>query len=604
MKLLLRAARLALAAAVVSAAVPACYSAGGGTAPPMKSFYFPTGLAVSSGGNVLYAINSDFDLQWNGGTLQSYDLFQIRQDTASLIQANLSGSNTPPPNIPFTSPRGAWVPDGGANPADPDPGQQRRREGVLLGEACAPAVDSTYYVRDSAIVGAFATDLQTSVFGVSAAMAADMGGVAAGTRLLAPVSGNATVTWADVGVDDPTAPPNEDVDQGQCAQAGTAAQSPFTLCCGPRVDDRCDSLHATGNDTSQPGDTRLLTMPGEPFGLAQSQDGTALVVTSETDTKTSLLTTGFAPFSATVTPALQFVLDQMPNGGVSVAAVPHDPNAVIRCEDVGDQQQCVRQAFLQTSRGSAEVDLLRYYDDDGSTLYRPFLEKERAYTINTNAGGSDARGIAIDPSQRIACEAQNAGPTPATFAQCAADARRVFIANRTPPSIVVGQIGLSSNAGDGTYDPDALIFTSNVSLTAGPSKLYLAPVVMTFPDGQGHYVLRLFVVCFDTSTIFVFDPNDLTNPTATPEALIYTGAGPYALAFDPFSMQDVATNAVVPVDPRAPASLALKRYRFAYVASFTQSYLQIIDLDDNTPNPETWEHVVYTLGKPTPPKGQ
>src|ERR1700691_287976 len=104
MTLLLRAARLALGAAVVSAAIPLCYTAGGGTPPPANSFYFPTGLAVSSGGNVLYAINSDFDLQWNGGTLQSYDLFQIRQDTVSLIQANLSGSTTPPENVPFLDP--------------------------------------------------------------------------------------------------------------------------------------------------------------------------------------------------------------------------------------------------------------------------------------------------------------------------------------------------------------------------------------------------------------------------------------------------------------------------------------------------------------------
>jgi hypothetical protein len=285
--------------------------------------------------------------------------------------------------------------------------------------------------------------------------------------------------------------------------------------------------------------------------------------------------------------------------------VPHDPNVVIRCEDVGDQQPCVRQAFLQVNRGSTEVDLLRYYDDQGASLYRPFLQKERSYTIDTNAAGSDARGIAVDSSQRLACEAQQT--TAAGKAQCAYDyPARVFIANRTPPSIVVGRIGLGSESNDGTYDSDALVFTNNVSLTAGPSKLYLAPVVtnLGFPDGQGHYVLRLFVVCFDTSTIFVFDPNDLDNPTATPEALIYTGAGPYALAFDPFSMKDVATNAVVPVDPRAPASLGLKRYRFAYVASFTQSYLQVIDLDQDTPNPETWEHIVYTLGKPTPPKGQ
>jgi hypothetical protein len=600
MTLLLRAARLALGAAVVSAAIPACYTAGGGTAPPTNTFYFPTGLAVSEGGNVLYAINSDFDLQWNGGTLQSYDLFQIRQDTASLILSNLNGSNTPPPNIPFIEP---WQPNCPYDP--PPPTNDLSGEGLLLGEACAPAVDSTPYVRDSAIVGAFATDLQTSTFGVSAAIAAATGGVAAGTRLLAPVSGNATVTWADVGVDDPTEPPNEDVDQAQCAQPGTATQSPFTLCCGPRVDDRCDAEHATGNDASQINDTRGLTLPGEPFGLGQSQDGTAMVVTSETSTETSVLTTGFAPFSATVDPGMQFVLDSVPNGGVAVAAVPHDPNGPVpRCEDVGDQQPCVRQAFLQVYRGSTEVDLLRYYDDQGASLYRPYIEQERAYTITTNAGGSDSRGIAIDSSQRLACEAQQA--TAAGKTQCVLDyPARVFIANRTPPSIVVGQIGLTSNSGDSTYDPDALVFTGNVSLTAGPSKLYLAPVVMKFPDGLGHYVLRLFVVCFDTSTVFVFDPNDLDDPTtATPEALIYTGAGPYALAFDPFSMEDVATNAVVPVDPRAPASLALKRYRFAYVASFTQSYLQLLDLDQDTSNPVTWEHVVFTLGKPTPPKGQ
>src|SRR5579872_824398 len=96
MTLLLRAARVALGAAVFAAATPACYTAGGGTSPPANSFYFPTGLAVSSGGNVLYAINSDFDLQWNGGTLQTYDLFKVRADAAALVQANLAHAASPP----------------------------------------------------------------------------------------------------------------------------------------------------------------------------------------------------------------------------------------------------------------------------------------------------------------------------------------------------------------------------------------------------------------------------------------------------------------------------------------------------------------------------
>jgi hypothetical protein len=54
----------------------------------------------------------------------------------------------------------------------------------------------------------------------------------------------------------------------------------------------------------------------------------------------------------------------------------------------------------------------------------------------------------------------------------------------------------------------------------------------------------------------------------------------------------------------------LRTYRYAYVASFTQSYLQVIDLD-NEPQPDsglagssTFESIVFTVGNPTPPKGQ
>src|SRR4051794_21595507 len=56
-----------------------CYSTGDGSPPPLRSLYYPVGLQVSQGGTVLYAANSDFDLQYNGGTLQSYDLALIRR---------------------------------------------------------------------------------------------------------------------------------------------------------------------------------------------------------------------------------------------------------------------------------------------------------------------------------------------------------------------------------------------------------------------------------------------------------------------------------------------------------------------------------------------
>jgi hypothetical protein len=591
MKLLLRAARLALSAVVVSALVPACYTAGGGTPPPTKSFYFPTGLAVSTGGNVLYVVNSDFDLQWNGGTLQSYDLFQIRQDAATLIEANVACSAAahpslcPAPALPFIQP---WLPNC-AQGLPPPPTNDLSGEGLLLGEACAPVVDSSTYERDSAIIGAFATDLQVSI--VAAPPLVGQSGPS--TRLYAPVSGNATVTWADVTADDPGMPPAE--------PSQLSSYPPFALSCGVRVDARCAGDHAAGNNPSEPGNTRGATLPGEPFGLAQSQDGSALVVTSETSPETSLLSTGLVA-SQYPTPSMQFVLTGVPNGGVGVTAVPHDPLAVTRCEDVSDQPPCVRQAFLQTSRASTELDLLRYYDDDGASERRPFLEKDRAYTINSNLPGTDSRGIAIDPSPRLACEAQP-GLTAAQKVACAQLPARVFIANRTPATIIVGTIGAPSGSGDGTYDPDLFQSKGNIPLPVGPSKVYLAPVIMHMADGTPHYQLELFVVCFDSSTIFVIDPDDAFNLLLSPIGIITTGAGPYAIAFDPFSLEDAATNAVVPPDTRQGANPALLPYRFAYVASFTQSFVQMIDLDLNAPEGGSFP-IVYTLGKPTPPKGQ
>ena len=86
------------------------------------------------------------------------------------------------------------------------------------------------------------------------------------------------------------------------------------------------------------------------------------------------------------------------------------------------------------------------------------------------------------------------------------------------------------------------------------------------------------------------------------------GTGPFAMAFDPFTLADVANHAMVKPDPRSPdlnsqPGLGLKAYRFAYVASFTDSYVQLIDLDNQRTDKSTFETIVYTLGTPTLPKG-
>ena len=84
--------------------------------------------------------------------------------------------------------------------------------------------------------------------------------------------------------------------------------------------------------------------------------------------------------------------------------------------------------------------------------------------------------------------------------------------------------------------------------------------------------------------------------------MIRVAPGPSALAFDPFSLEEVATHAQVPFDDRDGA-LGLRRYRFAYLASFTESSLQVIDLDNAAPVPATYQKTVYTLGRRSHPNG-
>jgi hypothetical protein len=574
------------------AALSGCYSGASGSNPPTDTFYYPVGLAVSPDGTTLYVANSDFDLQWNGGTLQSYNLANIRLDTATLIEANFDPVPADATRIAATGRAG-----GGALPFDPSakwlPGCQNRgtsnpiidpngaRAG--LGQACAPPMLSRAYRLQSAIIGAFATDVQLA----SSTTHPELNG----KRIYVPVRGDATVTWADV-----------------------TPGGPLTFDCGAPDGGRCNAAHHVGSYTDS-FDTRSVTMPGEPFAMAQTPDGSAIAITHQTSGNTSLLTSGVGPLgpnggpdqvahtsSSCPTqipglkcPSMQFVLSGVPIGGDGIVAVPHDKfGPVPPCENVGYQQPCIRPAFLQTSHTVGELDLLRYYNDFGSTLNRPFLVREVAYPLSANSGGTDSRGIAIDTSPRVACEQ---APPGADLSVCARLPARVFFASRTPPSLVVGEIGGTSPNGDLSYDPDRLVITGNVPLPNGPSRVYLAPIV----DSTGNYALRVFVTCYDASEVVVYDPD-----AGAIENMIPVGPGPFAMAFDSFNPNLVATRSRAASDTLPPGGPIgpLNKYRFAYVASFTQSYLQVIDLDNSSPTGGvTYERIVFTLGRPTPPKG-
>src|SRR5262245_46543940 len=91
-------ARLA-SVALLSLGLASCFTSDEGRTPPQDIFDFPTGLAVSPGRHVLYVANSDFDLQYNGGTLLALNLDKLRGDLLTL-QARLTAASAEPGNVP------------------------------------------------------------------------------------------------------------------------------------------------------------------------------------------------------------------------------------------------------------------------------------------------------------------------------------------------------------------------------------------------------------------------------------------------------------------------------------------------------------------------
>lgn len=146
---------------------------------------------------MLFAANSNFDLHGRRHR-RAYNLVAVRRDVVSMIQS------------PATFPKDRLVDPRGLEQcrvASPPQGSA-----TTLGQQCAPPVRSETYFRNSATIGAFATDLQMSPDG---------------RRLFIPVRGDASLTWLDVASDKNENPANP---SGSTAgKAASAAATPPTV---------------------------------------------------------------------------------------------------------------------------------------------------------------------------------------------------------------------------------------------------------------------------------------------------------------------------------------------------------------------------------------
>ncbi len=548
-----RSSLAALAGGAGTLLLAACMTTGDGRAPPLTDFIYPVGLAVSPHGHVLWVANSDFDLAFNGGTVLSLDLDAIRSD-AEKVRLNPAD-----PALPLAQ---APVPAGSC-PSLPPGSVPETSVRQPTTQTCAPPVRTAAYVKDGVVIGAFATRIDSR-----------------DGRLFVPTRGDTSILWADVASD-----------EGDRSLPASSVNSPYYIGCGLRSEGRCDAAHHAGTVAEQIPNVATFVLPAEPFGMGFSSDSSLALVTHQTSSAVSLFRTGLGG-ETKVAPSLDYVLGGVPAGGTDVIAIEHDPDAYAGCSN-GKCGTAPPPTFLTSSRITASLVRLRYLaDDSGASPVRSTLAGELSSVVGGTASGYDIRGLALDTSSRVRCKVQilpaggsrTAADVARDLRRCARLPARLFAASRTPSTLLVAHVGKNTEPDDPAYDPDALTFAKAVLVPAGLARLTLAPVV----DSVGLFALKLFAVSFDLSTVQIHDPDSLAQ-----EASIRVAQGPFAIAFDPFSVTDAAQKRIAPRDADGRA-----HYRFAYVASFTKSTVQLIDLDASSNRGTTFGNVVFTLGKP------
>lgn len=561
----------------------ACFPPDEGLDPNLSQIYFPVGLALSplvptASGDAgtrpltrkwLYVVNSDFDLQFNAGTVQVYDLDKIN---ASLPKFDLV------------------EPCGSADKAEPVSAQ------FLYPGACN-ALDPTPFIRHAVKIGAFATDI------LYLKRPDDQNpdpNNPLPDRLVVPVRGDDTLHWLDT-------------DSGE-----------GTLDCGADPHGACDADHRRGSnpaaENTRGPDPNVSVLPPEPLGIAADDHGDAIVTTHQSDGALGLFVNDWRQIAPGQRgPTLQFVLHGLSTAAIGVASIP-EPD-VSRALRETSSATFYEPGFYVTFRNDAHVQLVRYFSDQGDFQNpqfvnhypgRPFLDVGQSVVIATNSQGYDSRGVAIDPSKRHLCErACDDSPGPANcrsecveprasigadgnpvtpnkdmcdkatdskgacvpyvdcLRSCASTPLAVYIANRTPPSLILGETQPDSNA---TSSDDRPRFYDTEPVSQGASRLVVGDVLVSDGAGGTKPERRIFIICFDSRQIFVYDPVGRRV-----EAVIRTGPGPHSLAVD-------------------------ETRGLGYVGHFTDSYLGVVGLDRT--HPETYGKMILTIGTPTPPRAQ
>jgi hypothetical protein len=334
-------------AGLVAVLASGCYSSGGRGKPPIDDeMYFPVAVSVTTSGNVLVVANSDFDLAYNSGTVQAYDL-------AAIDAAARACEATPVP-------------------------------------AGCDGIEAKTYVKASVRVGAFASDMTiVPLYDLASGDAPTREKPVAGvSRALIPVRGDATLTYIDV---------RESTD--------ATGKTNVTLDCyagaGPsQLGNDCDANHRVGQVAT--ADARQLTLEGEPFAIAVPSYWSCPAISGGKCSQEPARSNGVAGIVHQVSgdvsvfrntqkngeaPTLAYTLSGLPASGDAIAALDLEPTT---------STESFVPRFLVANRSQASLLLTSYIGDDGNPD-RSALVASSLIPISLQATGYDTRGILVDP---------------------------------------------------------------------------------------------------------------------------------------------------------------------------------------------------------------
>jgi hypothetical protein len=550
-------AAAARALGLAALAASACSLSQNGVSPPGDTFFYPTSAIMNptdTAGEWLYVANSNADLRFNDGTLVMVNV-GLETDLGTVSGAAFDRTQSWP-----QCPQEDYV-----NPLPRSDAPVCCRD--LLDSNIINCDERRYVAADATVaIGSFAAGMVWQPFcnldGVfqdpypyTQACPTDAQGrlLESPGRILIGVRGDTSLTDVDV------VPP----DLVTMLPYGNAAARPAFHCtandrkltptlaeCDQKIQETGTTLNVLAGDTS----TGNVNLPDEPYALALDPNPHAgFLYVGHLVGNTSTQDSGGVS-----------LFDAAGVGQVAAPSFPLPPRFIapfgspFPSDSAG--QFGITNLHMLPSLGSPSSSDKKVY---ASARYLPLVtsmtvigqtlwntrSSDLLDTVLVPAGDTLSSGLTGSEMRGVEFIAPNNDPN--------APVQRVYALQRVPPALVGFDVAQTAS-GATTVTP-----TDVTETCSSPTFLYqYPPLNLATTDNPS----RLFVNCFDTGEVYVFDPAISTLITT-----LIVGRGPAGMVFD-------AANSV------------------AYVLNFTQNNVVVVDLAPRSP---TQYHVIQRLGFPT-----